>query len=597
MPRKSPLLTSPLRNILLELTAAATPSRFSKVPLGADPLGSVPPSGVGLRFTPRLKPLLAVRDWLETQVQRTGASLEPFLANDAAIVIHWPTFLRRAWAAAGDDATELENQGRRIWWMLRPYVQSEDPVLAGYLGRTTPSELDAVQQHAELLLDSAAGRRICKALVEATTPIRDTTAHRKFMRCLPCLQRIAELERQGLTETASVDACPACDARRELAKYSSVIGLEHATNDGIGLKFVYKLHKLLPRDPLTPAVASAVQDIAWLLSGRSDYDGAWREGSLVCVNWATYAERLRENKLREPDAKDRVLHVAERFNAVNQDATGLAADLQRTVFYASRLNAALGELMSPGMHAKRRALANAPVNAFGPRMHQCVTASYETDNGPVEASVRRHGARWCVRIPLQLVPGVPVPRHVRLQRRDPDLDSGEYWWYQRDLQEYIIALRQAHCAPEAAAAESLLNWFATKAHAFQTQPKLFKAAMFDARAATRLVEAHRGERQRLGRFSSLELETLEEFLHSRGSVDCGRAFRGPLTEAEWDKLRELLPFRSRTLLNNKIAELGFEYAKNWGYVAYLKSGYGISKSSRRRAQWLMKGVPLSREVS
>lgn len=120
--------------------------------------------------------------------------------------------------------------------------------------------------------------------------------------------------------------------------------------------------------------------------------------------------------------------------------------------------------------------------------------------------------------------------------------------------------------------------------------------MFDARAQVRLLEAARGERRRLGRFSPSETTTLEEFLHRRGSVDCGRAFRGPLTETEWSQLQELLPYRTRTTINAQIAALGFNYAKTWGYVNYLKSGYGIAKSSRRRYAWLAKGVPVDKEA-
>lgn len=579
---KPPLLTSPLRNVLRQLTAEFRPIVYSKVALGADPLGSVPALGIGLRFTPRLKPLLAVRDWLEAQVRQTDSSLEPYLANDAAVVIHWPTFLRRAWSPGGIDV--YGTQARRIWFMLPAYVRDADPVLASYLTET-PSELDAVQQHVELLLDSAQGRRICRGLAEATTPIRDVPAHKKFSRCIPCLQRTVEAEKLG--QVIPPLACRDCAARAQLAKYCSVIGLEHATTDTAGLKFVYSLGKVLPRNSVTQPVAPAVHDIAWLLAGRSDYDGAWRAGPLVGVNWDTYAARLLENKLRDPDAKDRVLRVAERFHAVNPDGT----------FSAARLKAALDELLSPGMQAKRRALRDAPTNAHGPRMRQTVSALYETESGTVEASIRRHGSRWCIRIPMRLTPGVALPRHVRLQRRDAERDFGEYWWFPRDLQTYAVSLRQAYCAAEAAAAESLLNWFTARVSLYRAQPKLFKDAMFDAKASLRMAEMLRGERQRLGRFSPAEINTLEAFLYDRGRTDCGRSFRGAFTDDEWAQLSALLPHRSRAMVNNKVAELGFEYAKAWGYVAYLKSGYGISKSSRRRSAWLMKGVPLSKEAA
>lgn len=578
---KPPQLTAPLRNALTQLTKEFRPVVYSKVPPGADPVGTVPALGIGLRFTPRLKPLLAVRDWLEAQVRQTDGSLQPFLDNDAAVVIHWPTFLRRAWAPGGEDV--YATQARRIWKLCAPYVRDADPVLASYL-TATPDNFDAVQQHAELMLDSAQGRRICRALVEATTPIRDVAAHKKFSRCSSCLKEIAEAEKLG--QVVTPESCRDCSARGKLAAFCSVIGLEHTFSDSAGLKFVYSLGKVLPRNSVTLPVAPAVHDIAWLLAGRSDYDGAWREGSLVGVNWDTYAARLRENKLRDPDAKDRVLRVAERFHAVNPDGK----------FHASKLKAALEELLSPGMHAKRRALADAPSNAFGPRMRQAVAAMYETNNGTVEASIRRHGSRWCVRIPLQLTPGVKLPRHVRLQRRDAEQDFGEYWWYARDLQAYAVSLRQAYCAVEAVSVESLLTWFTARVSLYRAQPKLFKDAMFDAKAATRVAEVFRGERQRLGRFSPAELNTLDTFLYERGLADCGRPFRGPFTDDEWQRLSELLPCRSRAMVNAKVHALGFDYAKAWGYVNYLKSGYGISKSSRRRAAWLMKGVPLTKET-
>jgi hypothetical protein len=551
---------------------------------------------VGLRFTPRLKPLTAVRDWLETQVRNVDDSLEPYLKNDAAVVIHWPTFLRRAWAAGGAD--EYTTQARRVWRMLAPYVRRADPVLASYLDKT-PDMLDAVQQHVELMLDSALGRRLCKALVEATTPVRDVAAHKKFSRCLPCLRRVAELERVGQAEVrapGTTEPCGACAARAQLAKYSSVIGLEHTNSASLGLKFVYGLNKVLPRNPPALAASPAVHDLAWLLAGRSDFDGAWRQGPWVCVNWETYADRLRDNKLRDPDARERVLRVAERFHAVNQEATAVAADPNRTVFYSSKLSAALEELLSPGMQAKRRALADAPVNAFGPRMRQSVQVQYETGDGTVEASIRRHGSRWCIRIPMQLVPGVALPRLIRLQRKDLESSVEEYWWYQRDLQAYAVSLRQTNNIREAAQVEDLLSWFSARVRVFVDQPKVFKDLVFDARASVRLLEASRGERQRLGRFSPSETTVLEEFMHRRGSVDCGRAFRGPLTETEWSQLLELLPFRTRATINAKISELGFEYAKTWGYVNYLKSGYGIAKSSRRRYAWLAKGVPIDKAV-
>jgi hypothetical protein len=263
----------------------------------------------------------------------------------------------------------------------------------------------------------------------------------------------------------------------------------------------------------------------------------------------------------------------------------------------------LGEMMPEQLKRttldprRRRALRDAPVNAFGPRMRQAVPVMYETGTGPVEALIRRHGSRWCIRIPLQLVQGVQLPRHVRLQRRGPDHDAVDYWWYARDLQAYAEALRRGYCVMEATEIDSLLTWFANRVRSFRENPKLFKTLLFDAAAGQRLQEAHRGERLRLGRFSHAETVALERFLDDRGSVDCGRAFRGPLTDVEWEKLSTLLPFRSRTLVNNKIAALGFEYAKTFGYVAYLKSGYGISKSSRRRYAWLAQGVPLTKELS
>ena len=610
-------LSSIVTGVLLALQKEPTPLILGVVQPGADPVSSMPLTGVGLRLTPRLKPRIALRDWLAAQVTAAESPIEAFLRNDAAAVMHWPTFLMQAFKL---DVGPFPALARRTLRVLRPFYRAASPALAEYFRLYDVNEvfrsdqrIDALNQHLERLLASARGRRIVAGLADIVRAATDVHSAKNLARCYSCLLRETELARIGQSEdtAAAAQQCPACRMRSTFAKECSVFSLEDPKGIPPALMYLRPLRAVLPRSQSYKGMAPAVFDIAWLLEGQSDFDGAWREGSRVSVNWYSYGERLLERDWTPDDtrdeadvaelaeaAKQRVLAVANRFGAVHEAETAAANDPTRTVFRYSQLTDALRELISPGMQSHRRRLREHAVLKHSPRPRKFVQVTYDPGTGEIAGSIRRHGARWALRIPLDLVPGIALPARQRLQRSaDPvgppplgRADIREYWWHETDLNLYADSCAHKGYLREAEALGALALWFRGQCNLFRSSPKVFKDALYSAAVAARVAAAQQGEPRRLGKFSADELEVLSLFLLGRGVSEA--AFHGPLTEREWQQLGDKLPFRSRDILLAKISELGFAYAKKYGYIAYLKSGFGISKSSVRRSTWLRKGVKL-----
>lgn len=616
---RTPDMKVPLENLLTAVREELKPVQYGRVEPGQPPESSIPPSGVGLRFTPRVKPAVALRDWLHGQLKNANKLelLERYLARDYAVAIHWPTLLRQAFAESPVSA-RYALAAQRVLRVLSPYFRRELPQLDAYLREYKHRELaqeyrEAGAFHVEVLLASSLGRRLVRGLVSLTEPLCDRDATNKFSRCNNCLERAAEHQKYGMPIVNDAEAelrCLMCAARKNMAKYTSVLSVDLVSIGNDGLRFTPSITTALGRVKPELNVPKAADDIRWILAARSDFEGAWRNKQFIEVNWETLGRRRVESlgsfdlAVTDDSAlaagremRLRVMALAPKFSAVSDAETArYGYDENRTVFYAKRLSAMLGSLLTGESAARRKQLALARLaGASRPRKHKVIRLGYEGPQGTDEVSIRRHGPRWCIQIPMYLPVGVPLPRRIRLQKRMnsdlmEELYRVDFWWYSDDLEEFRRNCAAKGFEREAVEVQNVLNWFESKVDMFLRDPKTFKDALLDARANERVTELMHGERVKLGRMAPSEVKLLQDFCDTRTFEDCGRPFRGPFTQLEWARLSDLLPYRSRETLLKKVLELGFEYAKEHGWVAFLKSGYGVSKSASRRAAWLAKGV-------
>lgn len=111
----------------------------------------------------------------------------------------------------------------------------------------------------------------------------------------------------------------------------------------------------------------------------------------------------------------------------------------------------------------------------------------------------------------------------------------------------------------------------------------FKRIRFENRYAERIAEKQRGERKHIGRFAKYEDSVLREFFSMPRE-------RRRLSKAEWSAILEKMPSRDQLGVTRRLEELGFQYALQHGWAAYVNSPWCLRDSPVRKKLWGKRGI-------
>lgn len=601
------------------------------------PQQGIPSSGLGVRFTPTTRAHLGHLLWIERRVDPVLRAQA--LQHDVALVIHWPSLFRFALS----NTEPLAHAAMRFVVLALPWLPAPLQQYVTAIRTPTPPALFAdpvmnstMLQHLEDFFGTAAGRRLCRAFTRCLDRFVDAKGTAKFARCADCLSAEQRARLEGLDVVPGQAAsCDACAARTSLRHEVAVLDVTLVNKDSALLNRLPSLHSELGAAP----PSGAYPLVTWLLGARFLADGATfprghitvdllrlTNTMLALANTASPAARVatfgRLTGMRTTRLPDELtflltdnaafLDSAERERRVAVVAMELRSMLGRYVVlpepspdaferYVTVPRAALlaaeqrravsmetpNSVLQARLQARALKAADDAVNPARVRQRTYVSMEYVTSSATHVILIRRHGSRFRVTSPFPTAPGVGLPASIALQvYRDVPV----IWWSFEDLVKYARSCDKKGHLELATALRAFCPWLLPVLANFQARPAAYRALLREELLQQRAAVISAGSPQRMGRFSETELSRLRDFMERRPRKDT--PFYGPLTQAEWAALHELIPHRGKQTLLDYTRKLGFEYAKSNGYLAFLRSGFAVSKSSLQRAQWISKGVKL-----
>ena len=129
-------------------------------------------------------------------------------------------------------------------------------------------------------------------------------------------------------------------------------------------------------------------------------------------------------------------------------------------------------------------------------------------------------------------------------------------------------------------AQAFLDW-ASQQSVLMT-PERFKKYKYDQRYTDRLRRVKIGYRKFLGAFTQDEDKIVLDFFLNRE--------KRQMIEEDWKRLAPRLPLRSPRSIARRLEDLAFDYALEHGWAAYVQSGLCLRISTKRRREWMRKGV-------
>ena len=519
-----------------------------------------------------------------------------------AIVVRWPELLAQAlfppkplFAIAHDLLDFLQPviwQHDAVLWTDLGYlreIRGTDPFLASL----TATKIQRFNRHLEALLQTQGFRQDV----------------RRTMR--------------GSLAPAIARTVPAED--RERAGKDALFLLARRLLDGIGFAAEYVHDGLFPEDlPPWRQVARYIAD------GFSATDGCWRldvhGGPLVFVDWSrlvVIAEGLGLDwpinwKRFPPDSphpkpgyaarsaffdavgrmfvaprQESIFDCAEKFGLTTKDDLEHPWEIYSVPKLKARLARYAGQAATARQLAARRR-RDPGAYELKPRIAYLDYEGLDQESRKIQVIRRRMGKERQLLFQVPYQEELPVEYALREHWEGKRYTIGSViYWTLRGINAHANGGRHVpfkhrwkgeeeliRIIPPVPAATEFRIWAERQAR--ELSGKNFEKRLFDERRDERIKEKLAGERKHLGPFAASEDEDLRRFFEKRGP--------GNLSEEAKKELLNAVPGRSLKSLLERRDRLGFFYAFDHGYRAYLSSGYCGHATAGRRRRWLAAGM-------
>jgi len=565
----------------------------------------------------------------QQEAARNGRHAPLFDEHAVTYLVHWPQLLSRAMFSLrwGPD---LALVAHGLLWRLQGLVAQYDAVLAwdlarfeerwtrapvelrerpGFYGQVDGADEERFDRHLKTLLGNRDFRRHLQETMRATLHGATAVSAQRRLGACPVGRHP-----RGVT-------CDECSWRRWAKRNTSLLRPSVLGSHDFLMRVKLVLHA---PEHFGHTTNAWLKELEFLLASLPA-DGVRREGEdLVLVDFAGLVRMAESQERKDSPLLRPYLAVASmdywmrgyaardaferRFPQVIAPRTESLETLVKAAGWEWREGAQQTLDLPYGLYSAERiyrvlehANKRAKASLEGPRRPKVqpkartpkIATTYYTDEAGVTHEIRivrrkpttLHGQRnvydqvrsyYTVPYALDSVDLLEKHRHGVSVKVGP-----EVFWTPRGVNRHATALDKYghHVYPTAPHYAEWLIQFDTSFDA-----KKFNALRFDETLGKRIGEVQRGERQKLGRFTTQEDQVLREFILSRP-----HGVR-KIEKYEWEMLYGRLLGRSRISILRRIDALGFDYALQHGWAAYVNSPWCLRNTAVRRKRWYKEGV-------